>query len=698
MKNFNFGIKNFRAFDANGVNLEVAPITILTGCNSSGKSSFVKAIGLLDSFLQQIKVDLEKDRDIQLDKYVLNFKSNQNKLLGNFNSVLNDKNLTEITFSYNIYSLILSCDVNVELTFSAEENIQDEENNIKKDKSNNGYLKQLVISTDKGVIYSSSTKKAPICNLNLYKDAFIEFIIYYLGINKYLGKASEQNVYGTVSRDELNNLLSIYNQLYNDIKYQNTLKFIRNNTYFKTDIINGEDVKADDLEKIFNKYDQNKSLFQIGVVEKFWNVTAKNMATKANMLLKKLKPSQTFNEKIINKIKIAIDLIIDDFSKSNAKTFGEYYLSKEFSFLDNVLHRRQFPLFMTEKHPSINPGISIKEDNLGTNRLETDSKVSFELIYETFMEIETNSFFDKTFSMIRKYDEFARHSHKLYNILSKSFKYFLLECVTPNWCNAIQYANSGNIPQRRFYNLDEENALISTLNKYFKSYRESKRTNFKDYIPDSFANKWIQRFGIADKINIEQDSEGFGIIKITLEKYGNIMHLADHGLGITYLVYCILQIEAAILAAKGENVNRFIGLSDLDKYTEQKFHFEDQIVAIEEPESHLHPNYQSRLAEMFVEAYQKYNIRFVIETHSEYLIRKLQTLVADSNNKYHINSDKILIHYFNRPDKLLDKISHEQQVKLIKIKANGYLTDKFGKGFFDESDTHINKIFELNLK
>ena len=64
MKNFNFGIKNFRAFDANGVNLEVAPITILTGCNSSGKSSFVKAIGLLDSFLQQIKVDLEKDRDI----------------------------------------------------------------------------------------------------------------------------------------------------------------------------------------------------------------------------------------------------------------------------------------------------------------------------------------------------------------------------------------------------------------------------------------------------------------------------------------------------------------------------------------------------------------------------------------------------------------------------------------------------------
>ena len=80
MRNFNFGVKNFRAFDSNGVNLEVAPITILTGCNSSGKSSFVKAIGLLDSFLQQIRNSIEKDSPITLDQYVLDFKSNQNKI------------------------------------------------------------------------------------------------------------------------------------------------------------------------------------------------------------------------------------------------------------------------------------------------------------------------------------------------------------------------------------------------------------------------------------------------------------------------------------------------------------------------------------------------------------------------------------------------------------------------------------------
>ena len=48
-------IKNFRVFDENGVTIDLSPITILTGCNSSGKSSIVKAVILLDSFLKQVK-------------------------------------------------------------------------------------------------------------------------------------------------------------------------------------------------------------------------------------------------------------------------------------------------------------------------------------------------------------------------------------------------------------------------------------------------------------------------------------------------------------------------------------------------------------------------------------------------------------------------------------------------------------------
>ena len=66
-------IKNFRVFDENGVTFELNPITILTGSNSSGKSSVVKAICLLNSFLRQIKKAVDNGEKIELDKYKLDF-------------------------------------------------------------------------------------------------------------------------------------------------------------------------------------------------------------------------------------------------------------------------------------------------------------------------------------------------------------------------------------------------------------------------------------------------------------------------------------------------------------------------------------------------------------------------------------------------------------------------------------------------
>ena len=45
--NIVYTIKNFRVFDKNGATMPIKPLTILTGCNSSGKSSIVKSFHLL---------------------------------------------------------------------------------------------------------------------------------------------------------------------------------------------------------------------------------------------------------------------------------------------------------------------------------------------------------------------------------------------------------------------------------------------------------------------------------------------------------------------------------------------------------------------------------------------------------------------------------------------------------------------------
>lgn len=99
---------------------------------------------------------------------------------------------------------------------------------------------------------------------------------------------------------------------------------------------------------------------------------------------------------------------------------------------------------------------------------------------------------------------------------------------------------------------------------------------------------------------------------------------------------------------------------------------------IEEPESNLHPNNQSRLADFFTDIKNNFLTDLIIETHSEYLIRKFQFLVADKQ----IDSNDIVIYYFQDP---LKYPNEKEQVKRIVILEDGSLSDTFGPGFFDEA-------------
>ena len=80
---------------------------------------------------------------------------------------------------------------------------------------------------------------------------------------------------------------------------------------------------------------------------------------------------------------------------------------------------------------------------------------------------------------------------------------------------------------------------------------------------------------------------------------------------------------------------------------------------------------------MFVETYQKYGINFTIETHSEYLIRKLQVLVADKENA--ITSNDVSLNYVEKDE---NGVSHNRQIKILE---DGRLSETFGAGFFDEA-------------
>lgn len=274
------------------------------------------------------------------------------------------------------------------------------------------------------------------------------------------------------------------------------------------------------------------------------------------------------------------------------------------------------------------------------------------------------------------------------------------EVSSPWFLKNSLYIDSSSAHIRRIYSVEDNNKMGSALRTYIGRIRNDnmfEEINAGDayyYWTGSFLNKWIKRFDVGDSVKIVGDGEGG--IKIYLIKSGKDRLLADEGYGITQLVSLLLNIDISIANNRREEGNS-VGINnsweDLKSgYSNVKGLYREpyphRIICVEEPENHLHPKYQSLLADMFVEAYQKYNIHFIIETHSEYLIRKLQVMVADKDIA--LTSNDVSLNYVEKNE---EGVSHNRQ---IKIKDDGRLDGSFGEGFYDEAGSLSRKLFMLN--
>lgn len=111
---------------------------------------------------------------------------------------------------------------------------------------------------------------------------------------------------------------------------------------------------------------------------------------------------------------------------------------------------------------------------------------------------------------------------------------------------------------------------------------------------------WLQRLQLAQGLDIKS-SDGSRSCQLRLQRDGRLINLADAGIGVAYILPLLVMAHAA---AAGSTV------------------------IVEEPEIHLHPLAQAVLADLFVEINKQRQVQFIVETHSEHLFRRLQTLVA----------------------------------------------------------------------
>ena len=109
------------------------------------------------------------------------------------------------------------------------------------------------------------------------------------------------------------------------------------------------------------------------------------------------------------------------------------------------------------------------------------------------------------------------------------------------------------------------------------------------------------------------------------------------------------------------------------------------LVIIDEPEIHLHPSAQSKLAD-FLFQMAVLNKNLIIETHSEYIIDRLIFLSI----KYSKFKNRINLNWIN-------KIRSECVKTEIKFDDLGYIQN-LPKGFLDEKEKQINELNQLRLK
>lgn len=163
--------------------------------------------------------------------------------------------------------------------------------------------------------------------------------------------------------------------------------------------------------------------------------------------------------------------------------------------------------------------------------------------------------------------------------------------------------------------------------------------------------KILRDFGILDDLKIVNDPK-LPVRELRVKIKEHFSNITDVGYGVSLQLPIILKCFLAEILPERHG----------------------SIILIEQPEVHLHPKLHAKLIQTLL--FLSKRTTYVIETHSEHIVRKLQVAVKNSD-VYKMTSNDISIHYLTR-----DKNS---VVTAHKILDDGKLQPSFASGFFDNS-------------
>ncbi len=578
------GIENFRVFK-DYTEFELRPITLLTGPNNSGKSSFTKLLLLLKNGLNKLRFEYGKHN------------------LEDFGSVINwDSNSKNIKISLTSTIPILDD------TFMSEFIYEDGKINQFNIKDNQNQLLTVEFIKTKTTNFgfdSVNLSKKISFNINLLIDIILEKHI--------CVKHIDRNIIDKVS--------SYYWKPLHTVDRSKDI----------TRSINLSRLK----EKYYEFYKDNK----FDILDDLRNLALHNEI------------DQLQGERLLFELIVDGKNATEYYREDLLKTQEEYFNNLEFPYqLGPDMGPDDTLLLISNIFKNIYPRVKKKVekhfvDEFNLENLEIKSSRLANLIFEEKIfedDIQIGEYFQKT--MFEKFQT-LKYGHS-------------------GFFNKINYisANRGN--QKRVLHNTSDNDIDEIILQFSKLKEKN--------LP--FLQEILMVLGIEGELIVERYQNYISVVYI---KSGEKkIPLSDLGFGYSQVLPIILKIITEMQSAG-------LGIMGMRLPT-------DIVFIIEEPEANLHPNLQSALADILTKAIAYYpGLSFIVETHSEYLIRKLQFLTA----KKELGTDKSVIYYFNS-DKYVT--AREQKVKKIEITQTGNLTDNFGPGFYDEATRLQFELLKIN--
>lgn len=175
-------------------------------------------------------------------------------------------------------------------------------------------------------------------------------------------------------------------------------------------------------------------------------------------------------------------------------------------------------------------------------------------------------------------------------------------------------------------------------------------------------NKWLVYLGVAKKMSTNDRGKFGHELKITTDVNEMKQDLTHVGVGVSQILPILVL---CFLSRKGDSI------------------------ILEQPELHLHPKVQARLADFFV-SMNALGKQCIIETHSEYLINRLRYLVAKTDESK--IADQTMIYFVEK-----DQVSGASRYRQITINPYGVI-EQWPDGFFDEGEDLATKIVKAGME